>query len=172
MEENIEEVNIKAYKCKQCGQVYINKTMAKLCHKKYYCENCGVETPRYMLLCAKCREKKLYEEATKMTYEEYTKKYPGCMIYYNNDYYADLEELLDSVEEVPSYVFGTERERLELDIESEINCVEDNSNLEDFSFENTKELIDYVNKWNEQNGQDVYYVNEKVIIVLNKENCK
>lgn len=173
---NVEEVTVTGYKCKTCGKVYIDKYLAELCHKKYYCEVCGKETERYWLICDSCREKKQYNEATKISYKEYLEKYPGYMIYDGSDYYQDLDELIEMYEwddkQLPEYVYGTIKERIEVNIENAIECAEEDSNCEDFSFDNTEELIKYVDDWNKTNGTYMYYVNTKLIILLTEEDFK
>lgn len=173
---NVEEVTTTGYRCKECGKIYMDKQLAELCHKHYYCEVCGKETERYWLICDSCREKKQYKEATKISYKEYLEKYPGYMIYDGSDYYQDLDELIEMYEcddkQLPKYVYGTIKERIEVNIENAIECAEEDSNCEDFSFDNTEELIEMVNKWNEKNGTFVYYVQDKLIILLTEEDFK
>ena len=70
---------------------------------------------------------------------------------------------------MPEYVWGTVKERVEVDIETAIEDAEENSNLEDFCFDDTKELIDFVKKWNEENGTDAFYQSYDIVVVLTPE---
>lgn len=164
--------NIPLWQCIECGKIYSNKEQAELCHKKYFCEVCGAEAPQYHLLCEKCDEERSYNRATKMTYDDYIKKYPGNMIFYNNEYYAELEELLDDLEayeeDKPKYVYGTSKYRIEIDAQQVLDDEEENSNLEDFYFddEGRLEFIHFVEDWNKKYGTDAFYVDYDIIILL------
>ena len=161
------------YACTECGRLYINEFEAELCHKKYICENCGAQAPQYHLICEKCAKKRDYENATKMSYEEYKEKYPDYMIYYGGEYYADLEDLLDCLKgkELDDYIYGTTKERIELDPYDMLTDLEDNADVEDFEIgeQAEKELCDFIFEWNKKYGQDFYYIDKNIIILLPNE---
>lgn len=163
--------NIPLWQCTECGRLYTSKLEAEICHKEYFCEDCGKKTPQYHLVCDECSKKRRYDKATKMTYDEYIKKYPGNMIFYGDKYYMELEDLLDELEgqEIDDYIYGTDKERIEIDANCIISNLEDNADVEDFYIDSTSEdeLYDFVKQWNEKYGQDVYYVNFNIIILPN-----
>lgn len=173
------KVQVDGYMCEKCGKVYAgggigtDEYLANMCCKQYYCEDCGKPTEKYNLVCPECSEKRKFDKAKKMSYDEYIKQFPGYPIWHNDEYYWELEELkeyqYDSDLEMPEYVWGTKKERVEVNIESAIDDAECNSNLEDFYFDDTKELIDFVKKWNEENGTDAFYQSYEIAIVLTPE---
>ena len=164
--------NIPLWQCTECGKLYGSKEQAELCHKEYICENCGAKAPRYRLLCEKCDEQKTFDRANKMTYDEYIEKNPGNMIFYNGEYYSELEDLLDDLayyeEDVPKYVYGTTKYRVEIDAQDVLDTEEENSNLEDFYFDDygRLEFIHFVEEWNKKYGTDAYTVDYDTIILL------
>lgn len=86
------------------------------------------------------------------------------------NYYWELEDLIDRFEEgeEPQYCYGTLKERVEVNIDCAIDDAQEEL-PEDCYFDNTKELIDFVEKWNQKNGQDVYYCNNKIVILISEE---
>ncbi len=176
----MKEVQIKTYMCDNCGKIWTNKYLAEICCKQYYCEDCGKPTPKYAMRCEECQEKYIYNRATKMTYEEYIKKYPDYPIVdaINGEFYWELEDYLDYISNeteppYPTYCFGAEKERLELDIENQIGDINFNADVEDgYGLEVTKDLIDFIDNWNKENGRDIYYCDNKIVILINWEDYK
>lgn len=168
----MKEVQLKGYMCEKCGKIHLNKDAAELCCKQYYCEECGVETERYYLLCPTCAEKRNYEKATKMTYKEYIEKYPDYPIFDRNeeDCEWDIEYLIEKYdkEDTPKYFYGATKERVEVDIEYAIQCAEEEL-PEDGYLYGTQELYDFVKKWNEKYGENVYYCDKKTLILVDDE---
>ena len=172
-------VNLKGYMCDKCGKIYMDKYMAEICCKQYYCEECGKPTPKYIMRCEECQKKSIYNKAKKMTYEEYIKQYPDYPIWDMTDQGECYWELEDYIEHIvneteppyPTYCFGSTKERLEIDIE---NVIEDiNIDMEDgCGVEPDKELRDFINKWNEKNGRDIYYCDTNTIILIDWEDFK
>lgn len=164
---------IVVYECEKCGKQYSNEYVADICCKQYYCEDCGKPTEKYCLVCPECHEKRVYNKAKKMSYIDYIKKYPKNMIWYNDEYYSELEDLIDYLESqglpIPDYVFGTSEYRVEVDIVNAIDQAEQDCGLEDFYFDNTEELIDFTDKWNKENGTNAFMVTEDIIIVLTEQ---
>lgn len=175
----------KAYKCTECGFTYLDKAVAERCCAPRYCDDCGKELPHkwYSSLCEPCKEKKCYDAAEKLTIEQYCLSYPGNMVYYGDTYYADVDDCLESLfekcsdeEEVEDlfrelkYVYGTDKYRVELDADSILEDMEENSNIEDYEVDDTgrKEFVEYVEKWNEKYGSDAYACT-KVVILLDDE---
>lgn len=171
-------VDLKGYMCDKCGKIYADKYMAEICCKQYYCEDCGKPTPKCIIRCDECQEKYIYNKAIKMTYEEYIKEYPGYPIWDidRDECYWELEDyiehIIDKTEPLyPTYCFGATKERLEIDIENVIDDI--NIDIEDgCGIEPDKELINFIDKWNKENGRDIYYCNTNIIIEFNMEDFK
>ena len=159
----MKEIQIKAYIYDKRRKIYTDKYLAEICCKQYYCEKCGKPTPKYSLECNECKEKRIYDNAIKMTYEEYIKKYPGYPIFdtVNEKFYWELEDYLDFIYNeteppYPTYCFGAYKERLELDIENVIDDINTNADAEDdCGLEATKDFIDFIDNWNKKNGRDL-----------------
>lgn len=108
-----------------------------------------------------------------MTYAEYKVKYPYNMVTYNDKYGFELEDLLDDLSydwhcenDIPKYVFGTEIYTHEIDIEGAIeNALEEA--YEDAEFDNTNELIQFVDEWNKKNQIHSYAEANIVVFVPN-----
>ena len=167
------KVQVTAYLCEKCGKQYPTEYLADICCKQYYCENCGQPTEQYHLLCKECSEKRKFDRAKKMSYSDYIKQFPDNMIWDGEDYYSELEEMADLYVcgnlSAPDYVWGTEQYRVEIDIDSAIECAEVDANLEDFSFDTygeTDSLRKFVKQWNEKNGVNAYYGDYSIAIVL------
>lgn len=167
---------IMAFACEKCGKIYLQEYLADICCKQYHCEYCGKPTEKYRLACPECHEKNLFNKAKKMSYSEYIRQFPDNMIWDGDEYFSELEDMADSYicndKPVPDYVWGTESYRVEIDIENVISQAEDDSNLEDFSFDtygDTKDLIEFVNKWNERNGTTAYAGEYHIAIVLTEQ---
>jgi hypothetical protein len=165
----MKRVKIEAFQCENCGKIHNLEYSAIICCKQYHCEKCGVETESYRILCDNCSEKQKYEEAIKFTYEEYIKNYPEHMLFHGDNYYLDMESIIDDLdisESIPDYVWGTRREEITVDIESALSDAEENSGLEEFEFNNKNELIEYVEKWNEKNKDNAYFRDYKVAVIV------
>ena len=162
---------IVVWECDTCHKQYPNQYLADICCKQYFCEDCGKPLPKYRLLCEECSNKRNYEKAKKMTYTQYIKKYPNEFLYFDDQYFYDLPELQEychwNHKPMPEYVYGTVDYRVEVDIESAIEQAEEDSNLEDFSFDNTDTLIDFVNNWNKSNGTTGHMVTNDIVIIFN-----
>jgi hypothetical protein len=171
------KIIIEAYKCEKCEQLYYTEASAMNCCKSSNCKTCGKEIPKHRDMCEECSDKQRFESAKKYTYEEYVKEFPDNYFFYNDNYYPSIEELLEYIYdnstedkvEFPEYVYGTNEYIIDIDIESVISDAEYNSNLEDFEFDNTKELIDFVNEWNERNSSKAYQSSYKTIVYIPKE---
>lgn len=101
--------------CSECRAVFPNQNQAQACHGERICE-CGKKIEqRYRDRCnecdsrewrAKCAEKELerYEKAEKIPWSAYKRG----MIYDGDNYYEDLEDVLDKYEEgqEPEYVWA------------------------------------------------------------------
>ncbi len=171
------KVQVTAYLCEKCGKQYPTEYLADICCKQYYCENCGQPTEQYRILCRECAEKQKFDKAKKMSYSDYVKQFPDYMIWDGNDgYYSELEEMADMYacdnRSVPDYIWGCDKYRVEIDIDNVIECTEEDSNLEDFSFDTygeTDSLREFVKQWNEKNGIDAYCGEYDIAIVLTEE---
>lgn len=177
---NVEE--IKAYKCTNCGTTYLDQSFAEKCCQPKYCEDCGKELPYkwYRTVCESCAEKRYFDKSAKMTIEGYNAEYPNNMVFYNDEYYSDVDSCLESLfdrcsneEEVKElvdnlgYIYGTEAIDVELDGDSIIEHMEEESNLEDFSVDiaGYKELNDFLKDWNKKYGTKCYSQDNIVILI-------
>lgn len=177
---NIEKVS--AYKCGICGTTYLMKEFAEKCCQPKYCEDCGSELPYkwYYTTCNACHEKREYDKATKMTIEEYNEKCPDNMVYYGDEFYFSVEDCLESLfcncedaQEVQDlvenleYIYGTYAIPIQLDGDSIIQSMEEDSNLEDFDVESDgyKELNVFLEGWNKKYGTTAYTQDEIVILI-------
>lgn len=173
------KVKVDGFMCEKCGRVYAgggigtDEYLANMCCKQYYCEDCGEPTEKYWLVCPECAEKRKFNKAEKMSYSEFEKRFPNYPIYFNEDFFWDIEDLKEKQfcegVKMPEYVWGTMKERVEINIEQAIEDAEENCGLEDFSFDNTKSLVEFVEKWNEENGTDSFFQTDKIVIVLTPE---
>lgn len=163
--------------CDKCGKGYTSEYAANICCKQYHCSVCGVETPRYITKCDLCRDKELFEKAQKMTWEEYLEKSSGNMLYWNDEFYADLGDLLDASEsggfDVPDYVFGTYRDYLRLDAERHIAELIDEFDCDGVYFDNAgvKEFVEFANAWNKK-YEEYCFRPDTSIVVLVQEVCR
>ena len=111
---------ITAYKCSDCGQAYLDKSVADNCCQPKLCEDCGCEIPKnhYYIVCDECRTKReekkeldRYNKATKYTFESAPKdsiEYVYSELFPYNEGYFDPEE--ETVGTLPiKYVYGTKR---------------------------------------------------------------
>ena len=172
---NAEE--IPAWKCTKCGKYYTTKSVAESCCKenpKKVCEDCGVELdPKwYYTVCDSCREKRRYNRCRKMTIEEYEKEFPDYMVVVGDDnYYSSVEDALESCygdeEAIPYYVYGTEKQFIEVNIDGAIeNALEEA--YEDAEFDNTDELYEFVKEWNKRNKLTAF-CETKIVIDIPEE---
>ena len=133
---------IKAYKCSKCSKVSLDKSYAEKCCTPKYCTICGRELDSrwYSTICSPCRDEAEYDRATKYTYEEYMSlpehKDDYLRLYYGDEYYSDIDDLLDSLDDEDEvkklkYVNGVVKDRVELDYEDIIIDMEENANIED-----------------------------------------
>lgn len=139
---------------------------------------CGKETPQYMLICDSCAERERFEKARKMTLAEYYEEFPGNMLYYGEEFYDDIESLLDSIdcdyEDIPKYVYGTTMESMEIDANQMLQQAEEDSDVDDFYFDDAgaKELREFVKQWNAKYAKSYYSWNDKVVVMLPPEHQK
>ena len=170
---------IKAYKCSKCDKVYLDKSYAEKCCTPKYCTICGRELDSrwYSTICSPCRDEAEYDRATKYTYEEYMSlpehKDDYLRLYYGDEYYSDIDDLLDSLDDEDEvnelkYVNGVVKDRVELDYESIIIDMEENANIEDFEVdkEGHKELKVFLEQWNKKYGTDSYFCDDKVVVLI------
>jgi hypothetical protein len=167
------EIQIKAWKCSECGNVWTNEYVASTCCKQYTCDICGVPTPKSWTRCDACREKKCYDAATKITLKEWEEKYPSHMVYYNDRYFYSVEELFEHYagnnDELPTYCYGTDINEHKIDVDSVLENIEEDMCCEDddyrFSDQARKELADFAEQWNEKWGLRTYECNKTVILI-------
>ena len=167
--------NMDLYRCEKCKKLDTSEYAANICCKQYHCRVCGKETPQYMLICDSCAEHERFEKARKMTLAEYYEEFPGNMLYYGEEFYDDIESLLDSIdydyEDIPKYVYGTTMESMEIDANQMLQQAEEDSDVEDFYFDDAgaKELREFVKQWNAKYAKSYYSWNDKVVVMLPPE---
>lgn len=167
--------NVDIFICETCGKMYLNERAAENCCAPYHCSVCGKETPRYILKCNSCSSKEKYEAARKLTLEEYEKEFPGCMLYDGNDYFADMEELIDHYQyndsPIPNYVYGTFRVYGEIDPDEVLEGIEQELDCEDLAFDKEayEEFRAFAKQWNEKHKIYCYYSDEKVVVLISPD---
>lgn len=164
------EVSIKGYQCEKCGKAYAFENQADDCCKEYSCSECGIKLSKYHTLCETCKEKIAYGKATKMTYDEYLEKHKDHMVVFNDNYYTDIEDVLDYCEdneiEPPQYVWGTSKGTVELDADIiEKNALGDIFEYVKFSKKGMEELRTFINGWNKKYRLD-YYSEEPIVVYV------
>lgn len=160
------------YICEKCGKMYTDEYVANICCKQYHCEVCGIETERYMLKCPSCQEKALYERGRKLTLDQYWSEFPGNMLYWNDHYYCDLDELIDSCEynqcKLPQYVYGTTREYLRIDAAAHLEQLEADIDCDEIRFCDAawKEYKEFAEQWNKKYEEYCFYVDHSIIVMI------
>lgn len=152
--------------CKHCGK-HLNRN-------EYRCECYGAKAERQKKQDEK--EQEYFEKATKLTLEEYQEKYPDNMIVYGDEFYADIDTLLEDLYydydesfEFPKYVWGTKKIRAEIDADSAIErTLEDTYEDANFCDKAEEELFDFIKQWNEKHGLD-YYIESNIVVLLPEE---
>ena len=176
--ENCKETQIKAWICNKCGRIYGSEYTASICCKQYHCETCGCETSQYILMCEDCKETRDYNNATKMTIEEYETKFPGFMVCYNDEFYSSAEDILDTPcgdgIPAPKYCWGTDEHWLELEADNILNGMEEDSDCEDLEFQGAayNSLRDFAEEWNKKYRKNFYSMNNKIAILIPEELAK
>lgn len=94
---NSQGINIMVWKCSKCGRVDTDKHLIDKCCVEKRCVLCGKTLPKnwYSMMCTSCSDKKLFDSAWKMTWEQYVEKYPGNMIVLDDNFYSDIFEAME-----------------------------------------------------------------------------
>jgi len=152
------------------------------------CEYCGEILPKGYLK-HNCQQQKevdkiesdakaldVYEQAKKLTVDEYEAQYPGNMVYYEGSFFSDVNELLDSLwgeydgkfENMPDYCYGTVRETIRLDADNILTYVEENAECEDLEFDSQgyEELKSFLEEWNNKYERDYFYDDETIVVLI------
>lgn len=162
---------IKVYECGICKKVYFDEKIAEDCCKNYNCEDCGVEIPRYRLLCDTCSLKRKFEKAEKLT------KWDGWVYWeglgYNEGYFRDIGELIEHCEDegiaVPDWVFTCTPTNHKLDIKYAIEIMLDDAYEDAYEgLIDLDELEEFIDKWNAKQRIVTYYPNYKKILLVKK----
>lgn len=165
-----EENRSVGYACGACGALFLfrkgepeeGECAAKrdeaLNHCRKFCA-CGAALEKYYRLrCAACegklaaeREQKRFEAAEKVTLEDY-----DGPVYWNDEYYDSVDELLDHCEncefEIPQYVWATKRCEFRIDavelVSEQLERQEMYEDaIEDIPEQATKTLQAYLDVW-------------------------
>jgi hypothetical protein len=126
------------YYCSECKIVARTKEEAEHCHGERLCISCGKQFKRYgyYKLCEECehkewtekeqkKEQERFEQATKITEDEYT----GDHVYCGDDYYESVEYAVDQFlpGQEPEYVWACKPTRLpRVDLEDVTSNLLDN----------------------------------------------
>lgn len=174
----VKEIEIKAYVCNKCNTIYHHKDSAEYCCKEFFCNDCGKQCRKYFSICEKCLDKRRILKATKVDYKEYKEKmfydyesdkYFSDIDYmydYYEDYYSDEIEKGKSIEDCfPEYVFGCYFMPFNIDIELIIKDECTNHHKDIYDCLDTKDLIEYVNNWNEKHNKCGSYVIDHDIVI-------
>lgn len=151
---------IRAYKCEKCGCSFINEVYAELCCKPKHCKDCGTELPHnwYSIICEPCRQSLEFKNGKVLTFDEFLQsEYKDNMVYYNDTYYLDIDDCLQSIldceiEDV-KYIKVTTKITHKLDSDSLIEHLECEANCEDdvcVDEKGVKELENFLKVWNEK----------------------
>lgn len=161
---------VELYACGKCGKCYQDIKFAEDCCKPYHCEICGIETKRYILKCETCAENARFEKANKVLPSEYKGYlYDDRFEMYTDNIDEILERYWDEGEDLPNYVYGTTETRFHVDIDSAIERAEEDM-YEDFNdIVDYKELIEFMEKWNEKQTGATYYQDTKTVVLVPEE---
>lgn len=160
-------IEIKAYKCEKCGNAYLHNELADNCCKPKLCEDCGRELPHkwYMNICESCQSKREFNRGKVLTMDEFLQsEYKDNMVYYNGEYYTDIDDCLDTLwdrEELDDveYIKATDKYLHELDADSLIEELEVNANCEEelcVDRQGIRELEEFLKVWNEKYRLSTY----------------
>jgi len=155
---------ITAYKCENCGQSYLDKLIADNCCQPKLCEDCGCELPPkwYKTVCESCHDNREFNRGTVLTMEEFLQsEYKDNMVCYNDEYYMDIDECLESLldtlddEELDEieYIKATNKFTHELDADNLICDLESKANCEEDLYVDKQgiiELENFLKLWNEK----------------------
>ena len=176
MAERVEEIPATVYKCKECGTISLWKSQLKICcrlkEQKERCEKCGKKISVYQTICNECWEEEMFNNAKKISYEEYKKEFPEYPIFYEEEGYNDIKELEEEMEkkgkEKPKYCYGAVKELVGIEIGNAIEEANDSLPEDDY-LENTEEVENFIKKWNEKNAKEVYFENRNIAILIKEE---
>lgn len=169
------------YSCERCGKMYYERERADLCCNDKSCRKCGTKIDKkdYYMDCVHCRNKakiekenELFNNANKLTVEEYTNQFPNHPFFLNDNYYHELEyledEYFDDEENMPKYVWGTSVEKVELDYYDIIERFEEGVRLEDYEADKVAidELKEFCKQWNDKHAPNVYWQDTSIVVLL------
>ena len=169
---------IKAWKCEKCGVAYMDKTVAENCCKEVEteiptCRVCGEKVDKHRTICDTCLSEERYLKGTKIKYSDYKLEWLSD---HNTDrFFSNIDELndyyLDEGLPLPKWCYGCNEIPFTIDIDSALENASEEM-YEDFEYDNDaadiKELIDFINKWNEKQTAKSYEISYKKIILLNE----
>lgn len=152
------------HRCELCGEIMPRGRL------KHDCEQQKIIDRQKELE----KERKLFAKAIKLTPKAYEDQYPGYMVYHNDRYYYDVEDLIENLwgrcerEDLPTYCFGTTKDSMCLDADYILTSAEENVDCEDLSFSSKgrEELKAFLKDWNEKYSEYYYYPNENVVIII------
>ncbi len=164
---------VELYKCSLCNRAYVELSNAQSCCKPSLCEECGKNTPKHILLCNDCMQKRDVARAEKLTLSEYNKLYPEYPLIIGDDYYFDEELLLDEYydePEKPKYAWGAQKTDVQLSLDYPTEILEE-CMVEELSFpeEAFKAYYDFASEWNRKCATCYYSQSKKIIIELPDE---
>lgn len=170
------EVKIKGYQCEKCGKVFIKEELAECCCKEYVCAVCGRKTNKYVTKCEECKEKEYYDKARKLTYDKYWDEFKTEGVFYGDDYYNSLDELVEQLAEmqdeveIPKYVWGARRVVVGIDVDSAMErALEEAYEDAEFSSKGRAELYEFAKEWNEEYGLECFERDNSIVVYVPEE---
>ncbi len=180
--------------CPECGRLYTASIFgdakealqyaydqATQCCAPKKCTDCGeIRDSQYWTVCTKCqkerevkKERERFEKATKVTLDEYYKQRPGNMLYWDEEFYSDIEDLIDENDlNPPEYVWSTSTTRMSFDatdlIENACSDMHEDA-YEDISTLAHKRLQKFLDLWCKKHSPTSYFPDYTMAIVLSQE---
>jgi hypothetical protein len=171
-------IEIKAWKCEKCSNVYLDKDLADNCCKKKAtnkCRVCGCDVKSPFVICKECQEIERFHKAKKVNYSDYI----GCLwdermeeyFYNKDDMYERYENDDEKILPEPKWCYGCIEIPFEIDIDSAIERAEEDM-YEDFDSNNSlidlKELYNYIDSWNKKQSAKSYTIDYNTVVLLRK----
>lgn len=162
-----------AYQCGVCKNTYLDKESAEKCCTPKFCEDCGVELKPwwYRTICKPCHEKRQFNNAEKLTPEQWDGWVQRDGYGYNEGYFESLDDLLEYCKDEdikpPNWVFCCELVEHKLDIDDAIETMleEAHEDARDYLI-NEDELRQFIEEWNAKQKVATYYPDYSRVVVL------
>lgn len=156
------------YYCGRCRLVWRELDDADRCCRPYRCDQCGVETERYRTRCTDCQMKesearlqRQWEKAEKLSAADYDGPVYSDI---RSRWYPSAEEAFEDHEGegLPlERIYACDVDHLRLDVRDALDSAIEGADLDpDFAtevdFVHVPELIDFVDRWNRKQTQEIW----------------